>query len=213
MRVTGRDRAQLIGTAATPLGGDELDITVRVESGAHLDLGSVAATIALPSHGQVASTARWHIQVDANARLVLDPQPIVVAGGAVHSSQTTVDLRSGAGLVLHEHVQIGRSASTMAERDRASRWSGGLCVRLDDQTVLAHRVELGEGSPAARTGHRAMSGVLRYPDARDGEVHPTWFAARLSLVDDATLTTALGESVSATRRLADELELFALHRG
>ena len=41
VRQTGSQAAHLIGTAATPLGGDDIEIRVVVEAGAHLDLGSV----------------------------------------------------------------------------------------------------------------------------------------------------------------------------
>ncbi|MEO9328867.1 urease accessory protein UreD [Gordonia aurantiaca] len=214
VRVTSPGAVQLVGTAATPLGGDEIVVRVCVEPGAYLDVGSVAATIALPAHDRADSRARWELEVGAGGRLRVEPQPTIVAGGAVHTSDLVVGLHPGAALDLHEHVQIGRASSAddpvRDERDRAGRWTGGLRVEVGGEIMLAHRVALGASTPAAATGHRAMSSVFRYPDDRGEDVHPTAFAARLRLSGEATLTSALGRSVTATRRLTDALDTAAL---
>lgn len=214
VRVTAPGHVQLIGTAATPLGGDEIVVRIEVEPGAQLRLGSVAATIALPARDRPDSSARWEIAVGDGGRLRIDPQPTVVAGGAVHRSDITARLAAGATLDLHEHVQIGRAASmtdaTLVDRDRMGAWTGGLRVEVDDQVVLAHRLSLGQRTRAGAAGHRAASSVFRYPDNRPGDVHGTEFAARLQLAGGASLTTALGTSVRAARRLADGLEIDSL---
>jgi urease accessory protein len=213
VRVVAPGHVQLIGTAATPLGGDEIVVRVRVETGAHLSVGSVAATIALPARGRTDSVMRWDIEVAEGGHLRLDTQPTVVAGGASHDSDIVVRMGADATLDLHEHIQIGRAttmSAAMVDRDRTGTWTGGLRVEVGGDIVLAHRVALGTGTPAGAIGHRAMSSVFRYPDRRPDTVHPTEFAARLSLVGDASLTNALGASVAATRRLVDALELDAL---
>nr|WP_064570112.1 urease accessory protein UreD [Gordonia sp. LAM0048] len=214
VRVTAPGHVQLIGTAATPLGGDEIVVRIEVEPGAHLRVSSVAATIALPARDRADSSARWEMEVGDGGRLRFDPQPTVVAGGARHRSDVTVRLASGATLDLHEHVQIGRAAtmtdSTLADRDRAGAWTGGLRVDVDGEVVLAHRLTLGHGTPPGAAGHRAASSVFRYPDDRSGEVHATEFAARLQLAGGASLTTALAPSVSDAQRLADDLEIRSL---
>ncbi|MFE0748223.1 urease accessory protein UreD [Gordonia sp. NPDC058843] len=214
VRVTSPGHVQLIGTAATPLGGDEIVVRIEVEPGAHLHVGSVAATIALPARERVDSSARWEITVGTGGRLRVDPQPTVVAGGAFHRSDMSVTLASGATLDLHEHIQIGRAATmtdaVLVDRDRAGSWIGGLRVDVDGQVVLVHRLSLGHGTPAGAAGHRAASSVFRYPDDRLGRVHATEFAARLQLAGGASLTTALGTSVTAARGLADDLEIESL---
>src|SRR5262245_2404397 len=63
VRRTGPDTVHLIGTAATPLGGDELDIEIVVAAGARLVVRSVAATIALPSVATPLSLAYWRFDV------------------------------------------------------------------------------------------------------------------------------------------------------
>ncbi|MFE4463249.1 urease accessory protein UreD, partial [Nocardia tengchongensis] len=108
-RHTGPDTVHLIGTAATPLGGDVLDIVVSVGAGARLAVRSVAATIALPGRETRKSLAHWRFEVAAGGELDVDPEPTVVAGGAEHESITTVCLEAGARLRLRERVQIGRT--------------------------------------------------------------------------------------------------------
>ncbi|MCR5976759.1 urease accessory protein UreD [Gordonia jinghuaiqii] len=215
VRVTAPGVVQLIGTAATPLGGDEIAVRIRVEPGAELTVGSVAAMIALPARGRPDSAARWDVEVGDGGRLRLDPQPTVVAGGAVHTSDIVARIHPDATLALHEHIQIGRSSTMtdMAVKDRAGEWTGGLRVEVGERVVLAHRVALGARTPAGACGHRAMSSVFRYPDRRPEEVHPTDFAARLRLAGDASLTSSLGASVATTRRLADGLDLLATPNG
>ncbi|MGW0038594.1 urease accessory protein UreD [Gordonia sp. NPDC003376] len=219
VRQTGVSSAHLIGTAATPLGGDHIEVVIRIGAGAFLDLGSVAATIALPAADRPDSTARWHIEVGAGARLRVDPQPTVVAGGAHHRSDIVVVLDPDATLDLHEHVQIGRSGR-FADTDAGGRWQGGLRVDLPGLPVLRHRVALGPATtgpePAStasgmrRSELQAVSSVFRYPDVRAADVDAVNYAARLTLPGDATLTTALAESVPAARALCDALDVVAL---
>lgn len=209
VRQTGSQAAHLIGTAATPLGGDDIEVRVIVEAGAHLDLGSVAATIALPSSRRVDSTASWHIELGACARLHLHPEPTVVAAGADHRSQIVVTMSDDAILTLAEDVQIGRSAE-LGDKDADGRWEGATHVDIGGSPALRHRVALGAGSTAHRSGLRATSSVFRFPDTRGDEVDPEAFAARLSLASGGSLATALGAHVADTRRLVDELELVTL---
>ena len=206
VRQTGSQAAHLIGTAATPLGGDDIEVRVIVEAGAHLDLGSVAATIALPSTRRVDSTMSWHIELGPGARLYLHPQPTVVAAGADHRSEIVVAMSDDAILTLAEDVQIGRAAE-LGDKDAGGHWEGGLHVDVGDVPALRHRVALGVGSTAQQSGLRATSSVFRYPDTRADQVDPEAFAARLSLASGGSLATALGATVTQTRRLVDEMEL------
>ncbi|MFT4126215.1 MAG: urease accessory protein UreD [Gordonia sp. (in: high G+C Gram-positive bacteria)] len=216
VRQTGRTAAHLVGNATTPLGGDDIDIVVRVGAGAALDLGSVAAMIALPGREVTGSTARWHIDVGAGGRLRVDAQPTVVAGGADHHSEVTVDLHPDATLDLHEYAQIGRYAPGFPDDDRG-RWSGALRVDTADPAVpagarplLRHRVALGPGSTVHPLGLRALATVFRYPDARAGAVDPQRYAARLALAGDATLTTALAPTVTQAGAFCDALDVATL---
>jgi urease accessory protein len=150
----------LIGAAATPLGGDELDIRIVVEPGARLVVRSVAATIVLPGRTTRTSTASWSFDVGAGGELDFDPEPTVVAGGAGHRSVTTVRLAGDARIRVRERVQIGRTG------EDHGRWCGDLVADTSGLPLLRHRLELGAGTAAddLLSAPRALSSELRYPD-------------------------------------------------
>ncbi|MFD6160725.1 urease accessory protein UreD [Nocardia sp. NPDC060256] len=183
-RRTGPHTVHLIGTAATPLGGDELDITIVVGPGARLAVRSVAATIALPSAITPASLARWNFQVDSGGDLDFDPEPTIVAGGAHHHTITSIRLAPDAKLRLRERVQIGRSG------EDNGGWRGDLIADLGEIPLLRHRLELGAGTAAddPLTAPRALESELRYPD--DRPVETTGLTeTRLPLAAGGTLFT------------------------
>ncbi|MFC4373798.1 urease accessory protein UreD [Nocardia halotolerans] len=184
-RYTGNDTVHLIGTAATPLGGDELDISIVVGPGARLVVRSVAATIALPSTGTPLSVAHWRFEVGAGAELDFDPEPTIVAGGAHHHTVTTVAVSPQARLRLRERVQLGRSG------EDGGGWRGDLVGDLGEIPLLRHRLELGGGTGAddRLRAPRALDSELVYPDDR-----PAWSGS----VDAVRLPLAAGGSL-ATR--------------
>lgn len=191
-RSTGADAVHLIGTAATPLGGDELDIRIVVLPGARLIVRSVAATIALPSARTPMSVGHWHFEVGAGAELDFAPEPTIVAGGAQHHTVTTVRLAADARLRLRERVQLGRSG------EDAGRWRGDLIADLDDLPLLRHRLALGADTVTddRLSAARALDSELRYPDDR-----PAWSggldAVRLPLAAGGSLATRTGSRLRA----------------
>ncbi|NDZ95582.1 urease accessory protein UreD [Streptomyces sp. SID6673] len=205
LRRTGPESAHLISTAATPLGGDTIAVCVSVEAGAVLHLRTVAATIALPSADRVDSSSAWTIEVADGGRLYLDPEPIVVAGGAHHRTTTRVVAHPDATVIIAEHAQLGR-LTELPEHVVRARWEGSLSVDIGGGPVLRHRLALGG------TGHRAASSVFRYPDSRPSEVSADAYAARLELArppgaNGATLTTSLAPTTTRARTLCDDLDL------
>ncbi len=158
-RSTLADTVHLISAAATPLGGDTIEIRVIVAAGARLNVRSAAATMALPSAQTPISHAR--IALEVAGHLDLDLEPTVVAAGAVHRSTVTAVVDGGGSLRLRERVQIGRSD------ERQGFWSGTLRAEAKGQPLLRHRVELGAGAVAddALSSPRACISELRYPAA------------------------------------------------
>ena len=211
VRRTGPARLHLISTAATPLGGDEIRIRVVVEAGARLELGSVAATMALPSAQRPDSTTHWTIEVDEGGELVCDPEPTIVAGGAHHTTTTVAHLHPGARVLIAEHVQVGRGA---VDAGADGCWSGTLHVDVGDHPVLRHRMIVGPDT--LRRGHRGLTSTFSYPDDRPESVSAKECAARLRLATVPTpgtpglgvvpsLTTVLADRVAAAREIAATL--------
>lgn len=186
-RVTGPESVHLIGTAATPLGGDHIEVSIRVHAGARLTVRSVAATVALPGGDVVGSTACWSLVIEKGGVLDFDPEPMVVAGNAEHRATTTVRLASSATLRLRERSQIGRVGES------AGFWSGALIADLDDVPMIRHRVELGAGAASDDIidAPRAIVSELIFPDDRTAESNGTHHV-RLPLAAGGTLSTWLG---------------------
>lgn len=191
-RRTAPHTVHLIGTAATPLGGDELDITIVVGPGARLTVRSVAATIALPSAATPSSMAQWRFQVDSGGDLDFDPEPTIIAGGAHHHTVTSVRLAPDARLRLRERVQIGRSG------EDTGGWRGDLIADLGEMPLLRHRLELGAGTTAddPLAAPRAVESELRYPDDRPAETTGLT-ETRLPLAAGGTLLTRTSSVLAA----------------
>ena len=199
VRQTGRDVLHLISSAATPLGGDRIDIHVDVRSGAVLTLRSVAAAIALPGRCDTVSDMSWHITVADGATLIVDPQPTIVAGDAVHHTRCTVEIAGSGEFRFCERVQVGRRG------EDAGRWSGRMSVDIAGTAALRHQLRLGRPDTDSLSSPSVLLSEYRYPDNRPDTVHPTATAARLGLVAGGSMTTVLANTLTAADRTAAEL--------
>lgn len=102
------DGVFLVGSAAGPLGGDDLRLDVAVGVDTALTVRSAAASLVLP--GPIAGCSRLSIDLDVGAGAMLSwlPEPTVLVQGCDHRTTTTVRLAEGAGLVWREEVVLGR---------------------------------------------------------------------------------------------------------
>lgn len=190
-RLTGPDTVHMIGTAATPLGGDTMIIDVVVGAGARLCVHSVAATLALPSAVRRDSSSQWTFHVEDGGSLIFDPQPMIVASDAIHHSVTTLEFAASATIAFSERVQIGRAG------EDAGRWCGTTNADIEGRPHLRHRVELGTGS----VGHdvlsapMALSSTLTYPDEREPATGRA--SVRMPLALGGSLSTSTGARLDA----------------
>jgi urease accessory protein len=181
-RPTEPDTVHLVSAAATPLGGDTIAVRVVVEPGARLRLRSAAATVTLPGHNSVESSAHWHVEVAGD--LDIDPQPTVVAGGSRHTTATRLSVTREGRVRLRERVQIGRID------EQQGFWSGSLHADVDGGPLLRHRIELGTTSVAHDVLDAPLASVseLRYPDvATDSQ------GTVLALAEGGSLSTWQGD--------------------
>lgn len=176
----------LVSAAATPLGGDTINVRVVVEPGARLALRSAAATIVLPGPDTLTSQACLHLEVAGE--LDVDLEPTVVAGQSRHQAAVTARIDGPGRLRLRERVQIGRSG------ERLGFWSGRLHTDVDDLPLLRHRVELGRGSISddAISAPLALVSELRYPADVVAALSNT-AATELALAGGGVLTTWQGD--------------------
>lgn len=173
----------LVSAAATPLGGDSVNIRVVVEAGAVLRLRSAAATVALPGANSRTSHADWHIEV--GGRLDVDLEPTIVAADARHVSTVALVLRDDGRVRFRERVQIGRC------NEREGFWSGSLWADRHARPLLRHRVELGAGAVGddSIAAPRAAISELCYPTAEFTDATMPSTSTVLALADGGMLRT------------------------
>ena len=188
-RCTAPDTVHLVSAAATPLGGDTIDIRVIVEAGALLHLRSAAAAVALP--GAETRTSRAHWEIDVTGTLDVDLEPTVVAAAARHLSSVAGHLHDDGRVRFRERVQIGRCD------EREGFWSGSLRADRHDRPMLRHRVELGTGSLADDiiSAPRATINELRYPTTAFNSAIDAG-ATVLTLAGGGTLSTWQGDRLT-----------------
>lgn len=191
----------LVGTAAGPLGGDDLALDIDVGPGACLVIRSAAGMLLLPGPDGGESVLRISARVAPGGRLDFAPQPTVAAAGCDHRTEARIDLAAGATLRWREEIVLGRHGEP----------SGRCSARLDVilAGTAAYRGELAVGSPqtdrssAVLEGAGAVGSVLLVDAARPrppAAVHDG--LAVLPLAGPGTAVTATApDAVILARRL------------
>jgi urease accessory protein len=205
------DRVMVAGSAASPVGGDQLSLDVVVGSGARLDLGTVAATMVWPGAEPGRSEMSTSCVVGARSHLDWRPEPTVSVIGSDHVITTHVELAATATCRLVDELSLGRHG----EPPGALEWR----TRVErDGRVLVHHAErfgpdvAGHGSVVGVGAARHVcSAVLVGVDAGrartrvDGAAAGGW----LPIADDTAVVMAVGpnrpEVLAVLQTLAPEL--------
>jgi urease accessory protein len=199
----------MVGSATSPLGGDDVVLDVEVGPGADLVLTGVAATLALP--GQTGRPSRLVIRllVGDGAGLQFLPEPTVVTRRADHHGELHVELGAGSRLRCREVLVAGRSG------EPSGRFRGLVRVQDGARPLLVQEQELGDAglqsSPAHLAGRRVLgTEVLVWGEDPADAVAGDWWSLS-PLPGRGSLATAVGsDAVSAQRALADAV---AAHPG
>lgn len=188
----GEPLVHLVNSAASPLGGDELTLVVRVGPGACLTLRGIAATVALPGpHGGVSRTM-VHMELSEGATVTYLPEPTVITRRARHESVLTVSLAADAHLHTRETVVLGRADEQPGELTTT------LHVTRRGHPVLRQTLSV---TPETLLGHRVLATELSTSTTEDPASGEWW--SRTPLAAGGTLTTALADdAVTALRRLS-----------
>jgi urease accessory protein len=190
--VRGRPVVHIVNSAAGPLGGDELTLTVRVGPHACLDLVGIAATVLLPGPRNEMSRALVHIELGEGARLNYLPEPTVVTRRAWHESAMDVYLADGARLNTREVVVLGRT------HEMPGQLTTALNVTRCGRPVLRQQLTV---TTETLLGQRVLATGLSTEDR--GTASGEWWS-RTPLAAGGTLTTVIADdAVTALRRLAD----------
>jgi len=150
------DGVYMIGTSASPVGDDRVDVVARVRAGAHVAIRSTAAMIAWSGRG---SRHRISIEVEEGGQLDWLPEPLVATAGCDHDQRATVQLAAGSRLHWRETLVFGRAG------EAAGRLRAHLSVDRAGLPILRHEistaVEAVWTSPAVMGDNRVAGMVLR----------------------------------------------------
>ncbi|ANN14957.1 urease accessory protein ureD [Amycolatopsis orientalis] len=187
----------LVNSATTPLGGDELKLTVRIGRGASLRISGVAATIALPGlHGE-GSSSLVDVEVDEGGSLEYLPEPTVVTARARHEAVLRASLAAGAFLHTREVLVLGRSG------ERPGSLVTTQHVTRGEVPVLRQTLVIGDSTLDSSLAHLAGRRVLATDLVVGGPELPAasgdWWS-RTPLAAGGTLTTSLApDAVTALK--------------
>lgn len=186
VRRTGPSRCavaqvHLVGTAAGPMGGDIVEVRLRVGAGAALDVRAVAACVVLPGRTEPRSTLLLDVDVAPGGRLSCELAPTVVTGSAELVATTRVRLVGDGELHLVEQVRLGRYS------EPGGWWRGQVDISRDGSPVLRQTTTLGEdGSDGVRQLRTVLDTDVTAPaSAADNTVV-------MPLAAGGTLTVTLG---------------------
>lgn len=196
------DAIYLVGSAAAPVGSDDLAIDLTVRSGAEVTVRSAAAMVVWAGDG-----TRHHVsaKVADHARLDWRPEPVIVTRGARHHQSATIELSGSAKLRWREILVLGRHG------EEAGRVESTLDVTRDGVGLFRHTLAVGADRPA--WAGPAILGPARVvalelvvgdeADDIDRQCGPGWAAMALG-GGAATVILAVGETVtSVSARLVE----------
>jgi urease accessory protein len=194
----------MVGAAAGPLAGDDLELRLEVRDDARAQLGATGATLAQGRHEGRPASLRTSVRVGAGAVFVGAPAPLIVCAGSHVAACLEIDLDDTASLTWRELVILGRSdeasgALTLAWRvERAGRPLLRQSVDLDSAPTRSW-----SGMAA---GRRVMAcALISRPglEARTVVARPTAVAQTLDA--HSSLITVVDDDAASAARQLDEL--------
>lgn len=195
------DGLYVVGSAAGPLGGDDLVLDVRVAAGASLTVRSAGASVVLPGPRGAPSSARVDVVVEAGAALRWLPEPTIAVRACVHRSHARIQLEERASLVWRDELVLGR----------CDEEAGALAARLDidhaGRPLLRNEIAVGPAVPSGLGPARAVGTlVVAGPGAAEAPVLPAVSGARaavLPLDGPGFLVAVVADQPSLVRAVLD----------
>jgi urease accessory protein len=195
----------IVGSAAGPVGGDELEMSVRIGDHASLRIETVATTMVWPGPAGEVSHQDLHIAVGVGGHLTWIGQPLLVVHGGHHVQRVTIDLAADATLEFIDEIALGRSG------EQPGRLESNLRVIRDGVPLIDQHQDHDPESAAWSTsagagGHRHVTHhlVVGAP-ARSTQtsIEEQRAAARFPLADDAELMITVAASRCDALRRSD----------
>jgi urease accessory protein len=189
----------LVNSATSPLGGDDLLLTIHVGPGASLRLSGVAATLALPGlHGE-ASLSTVEVSVAEGGSLEYLPEPTVITARARHSAVFRASLAADAHLHTREVLVLGRAGEKPGSLTTTQNVTRG-SIPVLRQTLTIGDPAL-DGSLAVLAGRRVLATDLVIGGPERPAASGEWWS-RTPLAAGGMLTTSLAlDAVTALKAL------------
>lgn len=128
----------MVGTAACPVGSDDVTLWVRVLAGASLVLRSAAASVLWSGAG---TRQAVRVTVEAGAELIWSPEPVIATSGCDHRQAVSVELHPTSRLHWREMIVLGRHGETAGKLESALR------ITLSGAPLLHHVIAVGARHP------------------------------------------------------------------
>ena len=175
----------MVGTAAGPIGGDDVTIEIEVAAGATLTLRSAAAALARPGRSGEPSRLRVHAAVAGTLRWL--PAPSIAARGCRHIVEVHLSVTGEGHVEWRDELILGR------DDEEPGEWTGSMRADVDGTPLLRQTLAIGADGwrgPAVLAGAKAVGGILvsgeRAPAAVAGEGY-----AVMPLAGPGTLISAV----------------------
>jgi urease accessory protein len=200
-----RCELRLVGTAAGPLAGDDLSVSLRLRPGAGATLRATGASLAQGRTGGGAPAAQT-IRADLAERsdLLADPGPLIVCQGSRVDVRVELALAPGAAVDWRELIVLGRTGEPPGQA--TLRWD----VTRAGRPVLRQFVDLADPALTGCAGLTARRRVLACafiagPAVRPRTVVASPVAVAQRLAAEALLVTVLGDDAATATRQLDDL--------
>jgi urease accessory protein len=190
-------QVRVVNPTAGILGGDHLELAVRVRSGAALLLTTPAATRAFAMRAGASALCRQSFAVEAGGWLEYAPEPLFPHGGSDYKQITRIDAADGAELYWVDALAPGRAGR--GERWAWARLKLGLDVVHGGEPVLIERLAASGAELAARAA------FFGQPEA--------WFATAVALSPLLEGDEVFWDRVRALHRNGCRLGATRLRRG
>jgi urease accessory protein len=191
----------VVGSAFSPLGGDELRLDIEVDAGASLTVRTVAASVAQPSPSGLPSRLTVAARVGEGATLRWLPEPGIATAGAVHETVSVLDLADDAEVVWREEVILGRHG------EAGGKWHTRWRVTRAGLPLLVQDTAIGGpdwSSPAVGNNARATGSLLLTSPHTPVLPTPSPLTAVMALAGGrATLVSVLAGDARTVRRVLD----------
>jgi urease accessory protein len=129
----------LMHSTAGLFGGDEVECSIRVQSGARVLLTQQSATKVHPSEGRPA-IQRTHVVVERGAELQLYLEPVIPFAGSLLRQTTQIDVNPGGRLAFWEAFMTGRVGR--GESWKFQELASETQLRLEDRLIYLDRFRL-----------------------------------------------------------------------